>query len=256
MKKNPIGQLLVACTLFVTYCATLTAADSNYYKKETFQYFIEGQMPKWEPLVDSMERELPRTQENELIILKHYYGLVGHYLDKKDKANATIYLDKADDLAAKLIKNDPNNAVLLGLLSNFDGYKIALSPYKAPFLASGMLSNSKKSIAAAPNDPFVMVLYANILFYMPEMIGGDKQKALSYYKNALKKMETDTAYTQDNWLYIQLLTTIGLVYEKLGEYPQAVEQFKKVLALQPDYVNVKNNYYPRLLAKLKQQPAK
>ena len=52
-------------------------------------------------------------------------------------------------------------------------------------------------------------------------------------------------------MYIQLLTTIGLVEEKNENYTEAKKMYQKVLQLQPNYGHVKNIVYPRLMKKMK-----
>lgn len=71
----------------------------------------------------------------------------------------------------KLYKTNPDNPLLLGLMSNLTGFQIALSPLKATTLAKGMMNKAKKSIAKGPNDPHVkyfifeyLVLYAGNLW--------------------------------------------------------------------------------------------
>ncbi len=232
--------------LMVLPLATIVA-ESNY-QKAMFTNYIEDDMDKWPELIDSMEKNLSPTTQNQLEILSYYYGLIGHYLNDKEKPKAEAVLDKAKALAKEIGKRDPQNATLLGLDSNIDGYRIAVAPYKAPFLAKDMQRNAKKAIADAPNNPYVNVLYANMLFYMPALLGGDEKEGLAYYEKALGMMEKDPYYTQNNWLYPQLITTIGLVYEKMGNYPKAEAMFNRALKLEPDFKRLKTIIMPRLQA--------
>ena len=64
-------------------------------------------------------------------------------------------------------------------------------------------------------------------------------------------MESHDGYIKNNWMYIQLLTTIGLVEEKNENYIEAEKMYQKVLQLQPNYGHVKNIVYPRLMKKMK-----
>ena len=114
-----------------------------------------------------------------------------------------------------------------------------------------MVTKAKKSIAKGPNDPHVNILYSNILFYMPGIFGGDTEKALQGYKKALQTMEADPELKKNNWMYIQLMVTIGVVEEKRENYVEAQKMYRKVLELYPEYAHVKNVSYPRLLEKMK-----
>lgn len=222
------------------------------YKATAFNLFLNGKMSQWPWVINKMLAD-PKLQntEGQLEILTYYYGLVGHLMDVGQKKQASENLRKANDLAIKLYKTNPDNPLLLGLMSNLTGFQIALSPLKATTLAKGMMNKAKKSIAKGPNDPYVNILYSNILFYMPGIFGGDTEKALQGYKKALQTMEADPELKKNNWMYIQLMVTIGVVEEKRENYVEAQKMYRKVLELYPEYAHVKNVSYPRLLEKMK-----
>ena len=222
------------------------------YKATAFNLFLNGKISQWPWVINKMVAD-PKLQDTEgqLEILTYYYGLVGHLMDVGQKKQASENLRKANELAMKLYKTNPDNPLLLGLMSNLTGFQIALSPLKATTLAKGMMNKAKKSIAKGPNDPHVNILYSNILFYMPGIFGGDTEKALQGYKKALRTMEVDPELKNNNWMYIQLMVTIGVVEEKRENYVEAQKMYRKVLELYPEYAHVKNVSYPRLLEKMK-----
>ena len=222
------------------------------YKATEFNLFLNAKISKWPWVFNKMVAD-PKLQDTEgqLEILTYYYGLVGHLMDVGQKKQASENLRKANELAMKLYKTNPDNPLLLGLMSNLTGFQIALSPLKATTLAKGMMNKAKKSIAKGPNDPHVNILYSNILFYMPGIFGGDTEKALQGYKKALQTMEADPELKKNNWMYIQLMVTIGVVEEKRENYVEAQKMYRKVLELYPEYAHVKNVSYPRLLEKMK-----
>ena len=216
------------------------------YKATAFNLFLNGKISKWPWVINKMVAD-PKLQDTEgqLEILTYYYGLVGHLMDVGQKKQASENLRKANELAMKLYKTNPDNPLLLGLMSNLTGFQIALSPLKATTLAKGMMNKAKKSIAKGPNDPHVNILYSNILFYMPGIFGGDTEKALQGYKKALQTMEADPELKKNNWMYIQLMVTIGVVEEKRENYVEAQKMYRKVLELYPEYAHVKKVSNPR-----------
>ena len=123
-------------------------------------------------------------------------------------------------LAEKYQKLYPHDARFKALYANLLGLKIALSPLKATTLASDMLSSAREAYKMAPDDSWVSILYGNILFYMPGMFGGDKAQGLSCYQHARQGMEKNLSANSHNWLYVQLLVTIGVVNEKNEHYEQ------------------------------------
>ena len=244
-------RILFVVILFICALCNIEAQQINY-KATAFNLFLNGKMSQWPWVINKMLAD-PKLQntEGQLEILTYYYGLVGHLMDVGQKKQASENLRKANDLAIKLYKTNPDNPLLLGLMSNLTGFQIALSPLKATTLAKGMMHKAKKSIAKGPNDPYVNILYSNILFYMPGIFGGDTEKALQGYKKALQTMEADPELKKNNWMYIQLMVTIGVVEEKRENYVEAQKMYRKVLELYPEYAHVKNVSYPRLLEKMK-----
>lgn len=232
-------RILFVVILFICALCNIEAQQINY-KATAFNLFLNGKMSQWPWVINKMLAD-PKLQntEGQLEILTYYYGLVGHLMDVGQKKQASENLRKANDLAIKLYKTNPDNPLLLGLMSNLTGFQIALSPLKATTLAKGMMNKAKKSIAKGPNDPYVNILYSNILFYMPGIFGGDTEKALQGYKKALQTMEADPELKKNNWMYIQLMVTIGVVEEKRENYVEAQKMYRKVLELYPEYAHVK-----------------
>ncbi|WP_278584735.1 tetratricopeptide repeat protein [Coprobacter fastidiosus] len=244
-------RIFIFTVLFLCIVSGVKSQQIDY-KATAFNLFLNGKMSQWPWVINKMLAD-PKLQntEGQLEILTYYYGLVGHLMDVGQKKQASENLRKANDLAIKLYKTNPDNPLLLGLMSNLTGFQIALSPLKATTLAKGMMNKAKKSIAKGPNDPYVNILYSNILFYMPGIFGGDTEKALQGYKKALQTMEADPELKKNNWMYIQLMVTIGVVEEKRENYVEAQKMYRKVLELYPEYAHVKNVSYPRLLEKMK-----
>ena len=182
--------------------------------------------------------------------LSYYYGLVGHLIDIKDKKHARKVLDDALSIIKPLADENPKNGRLSGLMANFQGFQIALSPLKATTLARSMLQHANKAEKISPDDPDVNIWSANILFYMPNVFGGDSQLSREYYRKALRLYEENEALRSNNWMYLQLIITLGLVEEKDENYETAHEYFSKAMELYPEYPHLKNVLYPRILSEL------
>ena len=233
--------------------AAAVRADNPDYETLAFNLYLNGDMSQWKGVIDKMSaRPEWKSNDRQLEILTYYYGLVGHLLDKKKKDDASRELANAMKLADRMYAKMPDNALLLGLMANFTGFQIALSPLKATTLAKGMMSKAKKAITLSPDDPYVNILYSNIQFYMPAVFGGSKEKALEGYQKARRHMESHAGYTQKNWMYIQLLTSIGLVEEKNENYAAAQKIYQKILQMYPNHYHVKNVAYPRVLKNIKE----
>ena len=204
-------------TLAILSCLFIGSISAeSQYRKKTFDLFVTGNILQWEKVIDTMKND-PSCQsiEDKEELLSYYYGLVGHLIDIKDKKHARKVLDDA--------------------LST---------------LARSMLQHANKAEKISPDDPDVNIWSANILFYMPNVFGGDSQLSREYYRKALRLYEENEALRSNNWMYLQLIITLGLVEEKDENYEKAHEYFSKAMELYPEYPHLKNVLYPRILSEL------
>lgn len=245
MKKILIIALL--CGIF----AAPAFAEKNY-KKQSYDLFIVGRILDWDGIVDSLKAEPARTLDQDIELLTYYYGLVGHLMDI-DKKKARAWLDEAMPVITPLLEKYPDDARLVGLMANFKGFAIALSPLKAATLARSMLQLARRAPQLAPENPEANIWGANILFYMPNALGGNTKQSKVYYQKAMELYENNEALRANNWMYLQLIVTLGLVEEKAGNYEGALEYYQKVMRLFPDYPHVKEVLYPRVVKEMEKK---
>ena len=247
----------IVCVLFlvgVFSTNSVCGETLSEYRENLYDLFIQQKIPQWGAVLSKMSADKScGTLEGLHEILCGYYGLVGHLVDKKRKDEAQAYLKTALALSENYRKMYPNDARFKALHANLIGLKIALSPMRAATLASGMLSSAREAYKLAPGDSWVSILYGNILFYMPGIFGGDKEEGLECYQRARRSMEKDISTNGHHWLYVQLLVTIGVVYEKSERYEQALAMYKTIMEKYPEYGFVKNTSYPRALKAMQQK---
>ena len=80
------------------------------YKATAFNLFLNGKISQGPWVINKMVAD-PKLQDTEgqLEILTYYYGLVGHLMDVGQKKQASENLRKANELAMKLYKTNPDN---------------------------------------------------------------------------------------------------------------------------------------------------
>jgi len=146
----------------------------------------------------------------------------------------------------------PENADWYAFKGAFYGYKIGLSPVKAPFLGQKSMDNIDLALEFGPERPQGWIEKGNALFYMPKSFGGSKEKALEAYKKAIRFMEGDPESLPYNWVYLNVLMVLGQSYEKTEKPKLAGSTYKKILKIEPDFSYVRDELYPAFLQKQKE----
>lgn len=186
--KNKISGLIVFL-LFPVFLATAQPKNLAYYRCAFFESYRQGDMSPWPNLIAEMEKAKSTDLAWQTEMVKAMYGLIGYEIGAKNKDLARVYVDKADGYLDKLLDKYPDNAQLHAIDGAVYGYKIALSPYKAPFLGPKSMWHIDKAIELDPNEPMGYIEKGNSLQYRPAIFGGDKKEALECYQKALKLMD-------------------------------------------------------------------
>lgn len=238
------GYILI---LIFSYILTLSYGQNNM---SIYQAYIRGDMAKWKNIVDSMQTISEITNTDKLDLLNYQYGYIAYSIDKNKKKEAEWYLNAAEKLVQQLERKQYSLSVLYAYKSAFIGFKIGLSPYKAPFIGAGSLEYAEKSVDLDVTNSLGYIQLGNIAFYTPAMFGGSRDDALKHYLKALGLMEKDVSKLVSNWNYLNLLITIISAYYELEQYKMAEQYCIKTLKIEPGFTWVKNELYPKVLKKL------
>jgi tetratricopeptide (TPR) repeat protein len=228
--KNKLTGL-ITILLFNVLVATAQKKDIAYYQCAFYESYRAGNMTPWPGLIAEMERVKSTDLVWQTEMVKAMYGLVGYEIGAKRKDRARIYVEKADQYLEKLLSSHPNNACLHSLSGAFYGYKIALAFYKAPFLGPKSLSHIERSIELDPTEPMGYIEKGNSLMYRPAVFGGDKMEALTFYRKALKLMDTRNTPKCD-W---QKMLLRAFILKGLYETNQNAEATKFLNEMKRDY---------------------
>lgn len=91
---------------------------------------------------------------------------------------------------------------------------------------------------------------ANILYYSPSAFGGDKTEAKRYYNRAISIFESNPELTTESWLYLNLLTKVAEISTDEKKYTDAKTMYEKIIKIEPNYLYVKDQLYPKLIKQL------
>ena len=246
-KKNLI---LVLLCLFVLFLPTVGVHAELSHKKIFYRTFVNREMYKWGDLIHAYETNSPpKTIDQKLELLNYYYGYIGHLMNKKKHETAEEFIDKGQDLIDNIIKLSPHNTTAISYKGAFLGFKMGFNKVKAVYLAPKCMLEINKAYKLDRENPQVIINKANLLFYSPSALGGDKDDALQLYHRAMVLMEKNKE-TDQNWNYLNLLTTIAIGLDKTEKPHDAKKMYEKILKLEPDFKWVRDDLYPNLLKRM------
>ncbi len=204
-------------------------------------------MVAWKTYMDSYKAN---TNEQKLTLINYQYGYIAYCIGKDNDVEAEKYLAKSETLLAELEKEQYKTSMVNAYKSAFVGFKIGLSPYKAPFIGQESLNYAKKSLTLDGSNYFGYVQLGNIAFYTPAIFGGSKTDAIKHYLKALELLEKNPFSLKNNWNYLNLLATIINAYYEMGENENAKTYCIKTKAIEPNFDWVHNDICPHKNEKL------
>ena len=221
------------------------------YNKSIYIAFIHRDMNKWESVIHIMESSnSSNTVDQKLELINYYYGYIGYLIGKNQFAPAEKYIEKGEKLINQVLRVSPKNATAYSFKGSFLGFKIGIDKCKAIFIGSESKSCINKALEIEPQNVQALIDKGNLLYYSPRFFGGDKKEALVYFLKGARILEKNKE-TEQNWVYLNLLSIIASAYEKTGKLAEAKQVYEKILLNEPNLVWVKYDLYPNLLAKIK-----
>jgi tetratricopeptide (TPR) repeat protein len=177
------------------------------------------------------------------------YGFIAYNIGNENVDKAEQHLKKAINYAEKLIESGKYQSEAYALQGAFYAFKIGLNPIVGAIWGPKSLKSINKAMQLDASNPTAWLEKANSLYYMPEAFGGSKESAILHYKRAVNIYEKQGEIL-NNWMYLNTLTTLAQGYENVGKHEQAKKVYKKILSIEPNFDWVKNELYPKLLAKI------
>ena len=221
------------------------------YGSEIYSAYINNRMDRWKTVIDRMAEITDKDNELLLELINYQYGYIGYCIgfDRKDEARK--YLSIAQQNLEILDKRGYKPSMVSAYRSAFYGFRIGLSPVTAPVNGKRSIDNAKAALKLDPSNYLAYVQHGNIQFYMPAAFGGSKKEALEFYLKAKEVLEKNHDSLKGDWNYLSLMILIGQTYTYLKEYDQAKKTYDNILQIEPGFLYVKDDLYPKLLTKMK-----
>lgn len=235
--------------LVLLLCSLSVKVYAVDWSKSAYDTYAARDFSSWPTMIETLQTTAfspSGTIDQQIKVMTCYYGYIGHLLDIKKKDEASQWNKKAHTIFKKLLEKAPEDPRVLALHSMFIAYDIAISPIKAPFQAGNMMSTAKKALQKAPTLYLANLANANILFYFPESLGGDKKESLNYYRKVYDYFVAHPAISVSDWMYLNVMSTIAVVNEAIGNNQEALNWCNKALQVNPGFVYVKTVLLPRM----------
>lgn len=242
-KKNYILTIIFLLTMLFTNAS---------YKTDIYNAYISNRMDDWKSAIDKMENEKKKEKAYLLELVNYQYGYIAWCIGNDKDELAEDYLELAEKNLEWLEENQISPATVNAYKSAFYGFKIGISPIRAPFIGPKSVNHSKLAMEQDKTNPMGFIQYGNSQFYMPPVFGGSKKVALEHFLKALQLMENDKDKTINNWNFLSLLAIIGQSYEKTEQLDKAKAFYEKALEAEPQFLYVKDELCPGILNKIKE----
>ena len=251
MKKSGI-QLFTTSLIAISFlfAAQPTSAQSAN-QKIIYKAYINSDMTSWANTIHSIETNTPPASiDQKLELINFYYGYIGYLIGQKKNELAKKEISAAQKIINDVLKSSPKNVTAMAFKGSFMGFLLSLNKIKSIPLALESLSCINKAYESDPRNIQAVTDKANALFQAPALFGGNKQEAIKGFLKASNLTELSKS-TDQNWLYLHTLVTLGKAYEKQNNLQAAKMIYEKALHKEPAFRLVKENLYPALLSKIK-----
>jgi tetratricopeptide (TPR) repeat protein len=166
---------------------------------------------------------------------------------------AIVATERSVAHSRKALEHDGSDPEVLTMLVNGLIAAALMNPPPRQELITEFMDVRRKAVALAPENPRVVIMDAGIIFNAPPDFGGDKDKGLARWKQALELFELEArAATKDplapDWGRALAHGWMSQLYLRMTppQYEHAHEAAKTALTLRPDFWYVKDQVLPRL----------
>jgi tetratricopeptide (TPR) repeat protein len=236
----------MVCTLLV--CVSFKVRGND--RLRIYNAYVRNDMKTWKHIIDSIQKMKKQSNELLLTLVNYQYGYIGWCMGTDNDKEAETYISLVENNLAVIEKNNYRLSMVYAYQSALYGYKIGLSPVKAPFYGPKSIKYAENSLQLDKDNYFALMQAGNIHYYMPRIFGGSVKEAISYFLRAKTAMEKNSTDIHDNWNYLHLLTLIAQAYTKAEEYQAAERYYDLILKIEPEFQWIKDELYDDLLKKL------
>ncbi len=238
---HTVRVIIISTFLFVT-----SMGYAQYSDKQLYEAYLTEDMSLWADYLHTTSWQKANKQEKARV-LNYMYGYIPYLNSVNQKDSCLVYYERFMRYLDEY-KPNMNEAEYYAYLSG--GYAYACMVGKSHMIYGVKSLNAAEkaiNLITKSKEPLPLVYYAraNVYFYSPKFVGGDKEKALHYFSQAAQLMANDTTF-HHHWIYPATQLNIAQCYDKTGHTDQAINLCEHILLLHPTFRYVKYDYLPQL----------
>ena len=212
-----------------------------------YEAYARGKMDVWyEVMIDLEGKNENTTVKSKLELVELYYGYTAWLISVEKNELAESYIEKSEKVLKEILDKEPSNATAMAFKGAFIAFEISLSNLKAIYLGRISMDLIEEAIVIDANNVQANIELANANYYAPSAFGGDKEMSIVYYKKAAAEME-ENDLVKKNWMYLYVMTTLGMAYEATDQIQKAKLCYEKILLVKPNFMWVGEELYPDMI---------
>ncbi|MGB0391080.1 MAG: tetratricopeptide repeat protein [Salibacteraceae bacterium] len=243
-KKNSLNLILIVGLLF---SISFNLNAQSIYHAPIYEAYSRGKMDVWLELMGRYEKNQDFSSEIDKIeLVKLYYGYTAWLISVDKDELAEGYIGKSEELLDDILGKEPENSTAMALKGAFIAFEISISNLRAIYLGRTSMQLIEDALELDPDNIQANIEMGNANFYSPPVFGGDKELSIKYYKKAALEMEINDLVV-NNWLYLNVMTTLGMAYEATDQFKKAKLCYEKILRVKPNFMWVGEELLPDML---------
>ena len=254
-----IIKIFMKNIFFASLLLTLNVFGQSNLQSRMYSAFTAADEPEWKSVISEMQQSIAKKYDPKMVfeLVKSEYVYIA-YLNYYNRNNEIKpYLSDAYSHLKKLVDIYPEENEYRTLYASLTLGQLYVNPLKSIFRINSSLREIKRCYEKDRNNPLVMLDYANILYYLPAFMGGDKEEAFRVCDRLRVKLLSDNSLKKDQkWysLYSLVAASMARAYNKETEV--AIADLKRILQVEPDMNWIKNRLLPVEEKKLREKKTK
>lgn len=201
--------------------------DAPYSDEQLYAAYQAGDMQTWKEYIDHACFDSLTTQEQTRRVY-YEYGYAAALLDI-DKRAARPYIRQFGE-HIEVLKNDLPPVLLHVYTVAFHTYDMAANARHIKMHCDQILLHAEQAVQADSTHPLAWGIQANVHFYAPRLMGGNKQLAMREYERADSLFEMHAHDHELDWTYMAQTVSLVQCYDKLGLKDKALAKARQAAA--------------------------